>query len=72
MDALCFIAVGCRNDLDNLITWELQLWDVRGAASHQVAVEDTKNTLMRDDQKIVLFTFKLENDRFKPDCKIMV
>lgn len=58
--------------LDNLITREFKIGDVGGIAGHQVAVQDAQHRLVRDDQKIILLTLQLENDRFKPDCEIMI
>ena len=58
--------------LNNLISREGEEGDVCSVASHQVAVEDSQNTLVGDDEEIVLLSFKLENNRFKSDGDIVI
>lgn len=58
--------------LDDLVAWKLQLWNVCGAASHQVAVENAKDTLVCDDKKVVVFALKLKDDGLQADGQIVV
>lgn len=45
---------------------------MHSVACHQVTVENSENRLMGDDEEIILFTLKLEDDGFEADCQIMV
>ena len=57
---------------DNLVTRKLQLRDVGGAAGHQITIKNTENTLVGNNQEIILFALKFENDGLETDCQVMV
>lgn len=50
----------------------MELWNIGGAASHEIAVKDTKNALVSNDEEIVLLPLQFQDDRFKANCKIMI
>jgi len=62
VNALSAVVVAGRYDLDDLVAGELEAWDVCGAASHQVSVEDPQDGLVGDDEEIVLFALELEDN----------
>jgi hypothetical protein len=72
MDALGRVVIRGRDDFDDLVTGELQAGNVCGRASHQVAVEDTEDGLVGDDQKVILLALELENDRLEADRKVVI
>jgi hypothetical protein len=72
VDALGRVVVRGRDDFDDLVTGELQAGDVCGGAGHQVAVQDTEDGLVGDDQKIILLALQLENDRLEADRKVVI
>lgn len=67
MNTLRLILVRRRNDLDNLIAGKLELWDIRGAAMHQVRIQDAENGLVRNNQEVVLLALELQNDGLEAD-----
>lgn len=58
--------------LDDLVAGELQCWDVHSITCHQVTIENAENRFMSNNEKIILLSFELENDRLKADSEIMV
>lgn len=58
--------------LNDLITRKVELRDICSIASHQVAVQNTKDTFVCNDQKIILLTLKLENYGLQSNSKIVV
>jgi len=72
VDALGRVVVRGRDDFDDLVARELQAWNVCGRASHQVAVQDSKDGLVGDDQKVILLALELENDRLETDRKVVI
>jgi hypothetical protein len=58
--------------LDDFIPGEDQAGDVLSGAGHQVSVKDTENALVSDDQKIILLTLQLEDDRLHTDSQVVV
>jgi hypothetical protein len=61
----------CTN-LNNLVAGELETWNVHRITSHEIAVEYSEDRLMSNNEEIVLFPFKLEDNRLEADGKIMV
>lgn len=57
---------------DNLISGKFEFGDISSIASHKIAVQDTKDRLVRNDKQIVLFTLQLKNDWFHAYGKIMI
>jgi len=72
VDALGRVVVRSGDDLDDLVAGELQAGDVCGRASHEVAVQDTEDGLVGDDQKVILLALELENDRLETDRKVVI
>jgi len=72
VDSLGRVVVRCRDNFDDFVSGELQAGDVCSRASHQVAVQNTKNRLVGDDQKVILLAFKLENDRLETNGKVVI
>ena len=58
--------------LNDFVTGELEAWDVHRIAGHKIAVEDSEDRLMGNDKKIILFSFKFEDNRLKTDGEIMI
>jgi len=58
--------------LDDFIPGEDQAGDVLSGAGHQISVKDTENALVSDDQKIILLTLQLEDDRLHTDSQVVV
>jgi hypothetical protein len=42
--------------LNDLITWEFQEWDVGGVTSHEIAVQDSQDAFVGDNEQIVLLS----------------
>ena len=63
--------VMCTN-LDDLVPGEFEAWDVHRIASHEIAVQNSENRLMGNDEKVILLSLQLQNNRFKADGKVMV
>jgi hypothetical protein len=59
-------------NLNDFVTGELEAWDMHRIAGHEIAVEDSKNRLMGNDEEIILFSFEFEDDRLKTDGEIMI
>lgn len=72
MDSFCAVVVGGRNDFDDFVARELKVRDVVGGAGHQVTVEDSQDGFVGDDEEVVLFAFKLENDRLEAHGEVVV
>ena len=72
MDALRRVVVGGRDDLDDLVTGELERGNVGGRASHEIAVENAEDGLVSDDEEIVLFALELEDDGFEAYGEVVV
>lgn len=60
------------NYLNNLITRELEEWDISSIASHEIAVQNAQYTLVGNNEEIILLSLKLQNDWLKTDSQIMV
>lgn len=58
--------------LDNLIAWKLEARNMHSITSHQIAVENSKDRLMSNDQQIILLTLQFENNWFKSDSKVVI
>ena len=71
-DARSLVGVRAWNDLDNLITWELQLWNVHGGAGHHVAVDDAEDGLVGDDEDVGFEALELEDDWLKADGEVVI
>jgi hypothetical protein len=63
---------GQETYLDDLITRKLQLGNVLGIARHEIAVENAKDALMGNNQKIVLFALEFQDDGLKSNSEIVV
>jgi len=50
---------------DNFVTRKFEIGNVASITGHEVAVEDSKDGLVRDQKEIVLFTFELKDDWFE-------
>ena len=61
-----------RTYLDNLITGKLEFGNVCCIACHEVPVKHTKHGFVGDDQEIVFFALKLENDGLHAYGKVVV
>lgn len=72
MDSLCAVVVGCWDDFDDFVAGEFEVGNIVGGAGHQIAVEDSQDGLVGDDEEVVLFAFELENDRLEADGQIVV
>lgn len=48
--------------LNNLVARELQLGNVACTTSHQITIEHSQNTLVSNDEQIVLLALKLQDD----------
>jgi hypothetical protein len=72
VDALGRVVVGGGDDFDDLVAGELQAGNVCGGARHQVAVQDTEDRLVGDDQKVILLALELENDRLETDREVVI
>jgi hypothetical protein len=72
VDALGRVVVRGGDDFDDLVAGELQAGNVCGGARHQIAVQDTEDRLVGDDQKVVLLALKLENDRLETDREVVI
>ena len=59
-------------DLDDFISRELQLGNVHCITSHEIAVQNTENRFMSNDEEVIMFTFQLEDDGLKTNGKVMV
>jgi len=46
-----------ETNLDDLVSWEREEWNVSCIAGHEIAVEDTQDGLVSDNQEIILFAF---------------
>ena len=71
-DVSARIRISAAAYLDDLISWERQVWYISSITGHEVAVQDSENTLMSDDQEIILLSFELQNDGFETDSDIVV
>jgi len=58
--------------LDDLVAWEFQLGNVHSITGHKVAIENSENRLMSNDEEVVLLSFELEDNRFEANRKVMV
>jgi hypothetical protein len=45
---------------------------VHGITGHEVAVKNSEDGLVGNDQEIILLSLELKNDRFKTNCKIVI
>ena len=72
VDPLRRVVVRCGDDFDDLVAGELQARNVRGRTCHQVAVQDTKDGLVRDDQEVILLALELENDRLETNGEVVI
>ncbi len=55
-----------------MIAWELQLGNVHSVTSHEIAIENSENRLMSDNEEVILLSFELKDNGFKANCKIMI
>lgn len=51
--------------LDNFISRELQKWNVCSVACHKISIQYSQHTFMRNDEEIILFTLKFQDDRLE-------
>lgn len=58
--------------LDDLIPRKLQEGDVGSITSHEIAIQDSQDAFMGDDEQIVLLSLQLENDWFKTNSEVMI
>lgn len=58
--------------LNDLITREFQEWDVSGVTSHKIAIQDSENAFVGNDEQIVLLSLQFENHGLKADSEIMI
>ena len=72
MDAFGAVVVRGRDDLDDFVPREREERDVGGGARHEVAVEDAEDGFVGDDEEVVLFALKLEDDGFEADGEVVV
>jgi hypothetical protein len=72
VDAFSLVLVRRRDDLDDLIPWEFQLGDVHRGAMHQIRIQDAQDTLVSNNQEIVLLALEFKNDGLQSDSKVVV
>jgi hypothetical protein len=65
------LAKGSTN-LNNLITGELELGNVHRITSHEVAVENSEDGLVSNDQEVIVLSLQLKNDGLKTNGKVVV
>jgi hypothetical protein len=58
--------------LNDLITRKFQEWDVGGVTSHEIAIQDSKNAFVGNDEQIVLLSLQFENHGLKADSEVMI
>lgn len=58
--------------LNDLITREFQEWNVSGVTSHEIAIQDSKNAFVGNDEQIVLLSLQFENHGLKADSEVMI
>lgn len=61
-----------RTYLNNLIAWELQERDIGGVTSHEIAIQDSQDAFVGNNQQVILLTLKFEDYRFKTDSEVMI
>jgi len=64
IDPLGGVIVASGDDLDDFVAGEFELRDVGCAAGHKVAVKDSEDGFVGDDQEVVLFAFEFKDYRF--------
>jgi len=60
------------SNLDDLVTWELETRNMHSIESHEIAIENSENRFMSNDQEIVLFALQLEDDGFKSNSEVVI
>ena len=58
--------------LDYLIPGEREERNVSRIAGHQITIEHTEDTLVRNDKQIVLLPFQFENYRFESHGNVVI
>lgn len=71
-DARSLVGVRAWNNLDDLVAWELQLWDIHGSAGHHVAIDDAEDGLVGDDEDIGFEALELEDDWLEANSEVMI
>jgi hypothetical protein len=59
-------------DLDDFISGKLQERDVCGIACHQIAIQHSQNTLVCDNEEIILLSLQFEDDGLQADSNVVV
>ena len=63
---------GDDTDLDNFVSWKRQKWDVCRITGHQVAIQHSQDTLVCDNQQVILLSLQLQNNRFQSNGHVVV
>lgn len=58
--------------LNDLIARELEEWNVRSIAGHEIAIQNPQNTFVCDDEQISLFSLQFKDNWLKADSQVMV
>ena len=58
--------------LDDFVTRELQSGDVLRVTCHQISIQHAEDALMGNNEKIILLSFKFEDDWFQTNREVMV
>jgi hypothetical protein len=71
-DQILDLWVRLSTHFDNLVAWELQLGNIHSIASHEVAIENSKDGFMSDDKEVIVLPFQFKDNRLKTNSKVVV
>lgn len=54
----CFVVVTCRDDFNDLVPRKRESWDIGRVECHEIAIQDSKYTFMRDNQEVILLSLE--------------